>query len=104
MFTRPLPGHISEAYRINVERNLQHHSLSVWPRALRAELAASYLGMSRSRFDAAVRDGNLPKPFPTVGTLMVWDKNDLDDWLDDQRARTHAPEINEWDDPSDEKP
>lgn len=72
-------------------------TLPGWPRALRAELAAAYLGMSRSVFDAAVRDGKIPKPIPTVGVLQVWDRADLDAWLDERRLLVHAEGRNEWD-------
>ncbi len=65
---------------------------------MRAEFAAFYVGMSRSIFDAKVSAGELPKPIPTVGNLKVWYREDLDAWLDEQRAKATSSDGNEWDD------
>jgi excisionase family DNA binding protein len=47
------------------------------PRALRADDAANYLGMSRSKFLDLVADGILPKPRRGHG-LVLWDRRELD--------------------------
>ena len=47
------------------------------PRALRADDAANYLGMSRSKFLDLVADGILPKPRRAHG-LVLWDRKELD--------------------------
>lgn len=96
---RGLVSAIFEAYRFIMEYNLQHRSCPGWPRVLRAEQAANYVGMSRSMFDAEVKAGKLPKPFPTAGSLQAWDKNDLDDWVDARRDAAFATNVNEWDGP-----
>lgn len=50
---------------------------SLQPRGLRADDAATYLGMSRSKFLTLVADGILPKPRRNHG-LVLWDLRDLD--------------------------
>ena len=47
------------------------------PRGLRAEDAASYLGMSRSKFLELVANGRLPKP-KIVDGMAIWDRHKLD--------------------------
>ncbi len=79
------------------ERTLAPSDLPDWPRGLRAQLAAAYLGMSRSMFDAEVKAGNLPKPIRTVGSIDVWDRRDLDAWLDARHPAGQTSSINEWD-------
>lgn len=72
-----------------------------WPLLLRRELAASYLGMSPSTFDAAVKDGTLPRPVPLVASVKAWHRADLEAWADDRRAaaeRAAAPDASAWDD------
>ncbi|WP_436395086.1 helix-turn-helix transcriptional regulator [Acidithiobacillus ferriphilus] len=52
------------------------------PRGLRAQMAAGYTGMSRSKFLDLVAKGIAPRPKkPSVG-VTIWDKQDLDRWLD----------------------
>lgn len=67
-----------------------------WPLLLRRELAASYLGMSPSTFDAERKGGRVPKPLPITAGLEAWHRGDLEAWAEDRRA---AAEItpNEWD-------
>lgn len=52
-----------------------------WPRLLRREKAAAYLGRSVGTFDNEVRAGLWPRP-RKVGGVAVWDKRELDRWLD----------------------
>jgi predicted DNA-binding transcriptional regulator AlpA len=47
------------------------------PLAMRADDAASYLGMSRSKFLQLVGDGILPKPRRAHG-LVLWERRELD--------------------------
>jgi predicted DNA-binding transcriptional regulator AlpA len=49
-----------------------------WPMMLNAEEAARYLGMSRSTFDKARKDGLLPCGTTTVYSLVRWCRLDLD--------------------------
>lgn len=70
-----------------------------WPVLLRAELAAAYVGMSRSTFDAAVKAGTAPAPAPSrVGGIRAWRRAELDAWAG-QGDGTPAPaaECNPWD-------
>ena len=60
------------------------------PLLLRRDLAASYLGMSPSTFDAEVKAGRLPKPIRITNTLKGWHRADLDAWADNQRAKCEA--------------
>lgn len=71
-------------------------TLPGWPRVLRRELAAQYLGMSPSLFVREVEGGALPRPINIVGTVKGWVRDDLDAWLDDRRAAQSA-EGNSWD-------
>lgn len=63
---------------------------------LRRDLAAAYLGMATSTFDAECRAGRLPQPVPITAGLNAWHRQDLESWADNQRA-TIAGEMNEWD-------
>jgi predicted DNA-binding transcriptional regulator AlpA len=74
-------------------------ALPGWPLILRRELAAAYLGMSVSTFDAGVKDGTLPQPLPTYGTLRAWHRGDLEAWVEARRALTAGAPSNPWDGP-----
>jgi excisionase family DNA binding protein len=52
------------------------------PRGLRAEEAASYLGMGRSKFLELVDEGKLPRPRAVDG-MRIWDRRALDAAFDD---------------------
>ena len=57
------------------------------PRGMRAPMASAYCGMGRSKFLALVAKGIAPKPKkPSVG-VAIWDKRDLDEWLDSLEGR-----------------
>lgn len=74
-------------------------ALPYWPRFLRAEKAAAYLGMSPTHFRTMVA--------PAVAEvrlgphLVGWLREDLDAWLDGKAGRTAASEANPWDAPPD---
>jgi predicted DNA-binding transcriptional regulator AlpA len=75
-------------------------ALPGWPLLLRRELAASYLGMSPSTFDAAVKDGLMPRPVPLVASVKAWHRADLEAWAEDRRAAAdcaNSPDANPWD-------
>jgi predicted DNA-binding transcriptional regulator AlpA len=62
---------------------------SRWPRGLRRDDAARYLGLSSSKFDELVGDGRMPKPKQIDG-CVVWDRFSLDqafDAIPDQGAK-----------------
>jgi len=52
------------------------------PRAMRAPMAANYVGMGRSKFLQMVKDGLAPKPKKPSSGVTIWDRVDLDRWLD----------------------
>ena len=70
--------------------------LPYWPRVLRRELAAAYLGMSPSLFVREVEAGALPRPVALAGSVKGWVRDDLDAWIEDRRAAQDAPR-NPWD-------
>lgn len=53
------------------------------PRAMRAPMAAQYSGMSRSKFLDLVAKGKAPKPKKPSAGVTIWDRVDLDRWIDD---------------------
>lgn len=61
------------------------------PRLMRAEEAARYVAMSPSSFREQVRLRKLPQPVPMPSRNAVWDRHDLDEWVENRR------EANEWD-------
>lgn len=65
--------------------SLQPSELPYWPRRLRADLAAAYLGISEAKFRADVAAGRYPKGMPD-GRLRFWYKDDLDAAIDAERA------------------
>ena len=71
-------------------------TLPGWPLMLRRELAATYVGMSPSTFDAEVKEGRIPPPITTTETLKAWHRHDLEAWAEDRRAYS-ASSANEWD-------
>ncbi|MBR0676655.1 AlpA family phage regulatory protein [Roseomonas alkaliterrae] len=72
------------------------------PRALRAELAALYCGMSESAWLALVKGGGAPPPVRLTPRIPVWLREDLDAWLDARAGRAAASmAANPWDAPPD---
>jgi predicted DNA-binding transcriptional regulator AlpA len=58
-------------------------------RGLRADDAAAYLGMGKSKFLDMVAQGRLSKPIP-VDAMKIWDRYDLD--ADIERLKTQDDE------------
>ena len=52
--------------------------LSFAPRGLRAERAAEYVGMGKTKFLELVEDRKMPDPVEIEG-VKVWDRLELDD-------------------------
>jgi predicted DNA-binding transcriptional regulator AlpA len=65
-----------------------------WPRLLRREMAASYIGVSPTKFSEMVTTGALPQPLSLSGTVVAWDRMDLDGWVESLRD---SPNGNGWD-------
>ena len=72
-------------------------ALPGWPRILRRELAALYVGLSATTFDAEVAAGRAPRPVQITGGVKGWDRFDLDTWVEDRKAISEAADVNEWD-------
>lgn len=68
-------------------------SQSVAPRGLQRLIAASYIGVSATKFDELVVDGRMPQPRRIDGR-KVWDRVELDDAFE---ALPHEAEDNPWD-------
>lgn len=64
------------------------------PRGLSRAAAAQYVGVSPSKFDELVANGQMPRPF-SIGARRLWDLRALDLAID-ALAETVA-EANEWD-------
>ena len=50
---------------------------SVDPRGLNREVAASYIGIGTTLFDALVAEGRMPKP-KLINSRKIWDRQELD--------------------------
>jgi predicted DNA-binding transcriptional regulator AlpA len=61
-----------------------------WPRGLRLDNAADYLGMGRTKFLELVDDGRLPRAIAVDG-VRVWDRYDLDDAFEQFKSAANAP-------------
>lgn len=70
---------------------------SSWPRGLREQLAAEYVGLSVSSIRALRGRGEFPPPIPLTRGRLVFLRDDLDAWLDRRAGRT-VPEGNDWPD------
>jgi predicted DNA-binding transcriptional regulator AlpA len=69
-----------------------------YPAFFRRDQAAAYLGMSAAMLDNEVRNGRLPPPVNTAGTIKAWHRADLDSWAEDRRlAASASSKPNEWD-------
>lgn len=66
-----------------------------WPRGLRREQAATYVGVSPSTFDTLVADGLMPQPKRLRG-CVIWDRKELDAALDNLDPPS-ADETSDWD-------
>jgi hypothetical protein len=63
--------------------------LAFLPRVIRLRDAPTYLGMDRNRFQTEVRPYVTEMPMGTQG--VAFDRLELDDWLDDYKARNGRP-------------
>lgn len=53
-----------------------------WPRGLRSDLAALYVGLSTTTFRKEVAAGRAPQPIHLTEGRLVWLRDQLDSWLD----------------------
>jgi predicted DNA-binding transcriptional regulator AlpA len=66
---------------------LQKPNHLISPRGLRADDAAAYLGMGKTKFLELVDKGMIPRAF-TIDTIKIWDRLDLDAVIDAAKADT----------------
>jgi len=62
-------------------------SCQVNPRGLRADSAAAYIGMGKTKFLELVDKGTIPKPINIEG-IRIWDRFDLDAVLEAAKEDT----------------
>lgn len=81
--------------RVNMQSVANNRPLPDWPRALRAPLAAAYVGVSVPAFREHIAP-TLSVISPTPGT-RAWLREDLDAFLDGKVGRVAAlVEENSW--------
>ncbi len=68
---------------------MSERPLPGWPRGLREEFAAEYVGLSVSTWRAECKAGRAPKPVHITVGRQVWLRDDLDRWLDAKAGRTN---------------
>ena len=51
-------------------------------RLISAQESAKYLGLSKTTFLRMVKDHSLPQPICITERRIVWDKNDLDSYIE----------------------
>jgi hypothetical protein len=83
-FQAPNRRHFSNSVRKKMSSNV-----ILLPRVIRLRDAAAYLGMDKNRFDREVRPHVLEFPIGDQG--VGFDRLDLDNWLDDYKARNGRP-------------
>jgi predicted DNA-binding transcriptional regulator AlpA len=81
-----------------------HSPLPGWPRGLREEMAADYVGLSKGTFRTEVGAGRAPAPIRITPGRIIWLRDALDKWLDDLAGkpgagpdRPAAVAVSEWD-------
>ena len=60
-----------------MNQNLGKRISPIDPRGLSREVAASYIGIGATLFDALVVDGRMPRP-KLINSRKVWDRQELD--------------------------
>lgn len=68
------------------------------PRGLCREAAASYVGISATKFDEMVDDGRMPPP-KRIDARKVWDRSALDAYFDALPGGDEGG-ANPWDEPA----
>ena len=76
---------------IMAQRKFQDH-LAYPPRAMKADRAAAYLDMSRSKFLELVEQGRLPKP-KVIDGIRVWDRLAVDAAFNDFPDRSDSDSV-----------
>ena len=69
-----------------------------WPRGMREDLAAAYVGLSVTTLHAERRAGRFPQPILLTERRVIYLREDLDAYLDKRAGRARGlKEANPWD-------
>jgi predicted DNA-binding transcriptional regulator AlpA len=68
-----------------------------WPRAMTADLAAEYVGLSTTSIQDLRRRKEFPAPVPLTKGRVAWLRETLDKWLDD-KAGNAGGALDDWPD------
>jgi predicted DNA-binding transcriptional regulator AlpA len=60
---------------------------------MRSRETADYIGISGSTLAKGRMTGNSP-PYTKIGRIVVYDRNDIDEWLASRRRRSTSDEQN----------
>lgn len=79
---------------------VRRHIPEAWPRGLRLDAAAEYVGLSRNTFLREIEAGKAPKPYQITVGRLVWLREDLDAYLDRiaGKVKPAGVEGSDWDD------
>jgi predicted DNA-binding transcriptional regulator AlpA len=75
---------------------LQKQNHSTNRRGLRADDAAEYLGMGKTKFLQLVEKGIIPRAF-TIDSVKIWDRLDLDALIDEAKEADQPTSNNSFD-------
>lgn len=80
----------------NQPRIRHHPKHEAWPRWLRRQGAAEYLGISMSLLDQWVEQGTIPKP-SKIGGVVLWDRFALDEAMEALFYSEADADMAKWD-------
>jgi len=66
-----------------------------WPRGLRRDDAAAYIGVSATKFDEWVKRAVMPRPKRQDG-VVLWDRDRLDQSFDAMLEEADKEQIDTW--------
>jgi len=70
-----------EAAGLLTPRAKRHPQREAWPRGLRRQSVADYVGVSPTQLDKWVMEGVLPSP-RKIGGVVIWDRYALDEAME----------------------
>jgi predicted DNA-binding transcriptional regulator AlpA len=71
-------------------------ALPGWPRGLREDWAAAYVGISSALLRSEMKAGRFPAPIQLTVGRIAWLRDDLDAWLDRKAGRVAQDDSAEW--------
>lgn len=81
------PVVIAEMFRHVLTRVVREVAITLPPRLLNADEAAAYTGRSLNTFLRGVATGEWPAPIPECRDLRLWDRHELDEYIDRRRGK-----------------